>query len=117
MTSSLATAGIVNHFSTKREVIDLPCCPVAASLSVKLPFTEIASTDASKSNDLHAPNRHGHCRCGRAADFLASIIVPFVIAFVLAVLVNALVRFIQNRWGAAPGWAVSLLAGLLQTLA
>jgi predicted PurR-regulated permease PerM len=50
-------------------------------------------------------------------DFLASIIVPFVIAFVLAVLVNALVRFIQNRWGAAPGWAVSLLAGLLQTLA
>jgi AI-2 transport protein TqsA len=45
--------------------------------------------------------------------FLASIIIPFVIAFVLAVLVNALVRFIQNRWSAAPGWAVSLLAGLV----
>jgi predicted PurR-regulated permease PerM len=45
--------------------------------------------------------------------FLASIIIPFVIAFVLAVLVNALVRFIQNRWAAAPGWAVSLLAGLV----
>ena len=45
--------------------------------------------------------------------FLASILIPFVIAFVLAVLVNALVRFIQNRWAAAPGWAVSLLAGLV----
>ena len=45
--------------------------------------------------------------------FLASIIIPFVIAFILAVLVNALVRFIQNRWAAAPGWAVSLLAGLV----
>ena len=45
--------------------------------------------------------------------FLASIIIPFVIAFVLAVLVNALVRFIQNRWSAAPAWAVSLLAGLV----
>src|SRR5437868_12214939 len=49
--------------------------------------------------------------------FLASILIPFVIAFVLAVLVNALVRFIQNRWTAAPGWAVSLLAGLLVILA
>ena len=48
--------------------------------------------------------------------FLASIIIPFVIAFVLAVLVNALVRFIQNRWAAAPGWAVSLLAGLVVIL-
>lgn len=45
--------------------------------------------------------------------FLASIIIPFVIAFILAVLVNALVRLIQNRWAAAPGWAVSLLAGLV----
>lgn len=45
--------------------------------------------------------------------FLASIIIPFVIAFVLAVLVNALVRFIRNRWSAAPAWAVSLLAGLV----
>jgi len=49
--------------------------------------------------------------------FLASILIPFVIAFVLAVLVNALVRFIQNRWTAAPGWAVSLLAGLVVILA
>jgi len=45
--------------------------------------------------------------------FLRSILIPFVIAFVLAVLVNALVRFIQNRWAAAPSWAVSLLAGLV----
>jgi AI-2 transport protein TqsA len=45
--------------------------------------------------------------------FLASILIPFVIAFVLAVLVNALVRFIQNLWAGAPGWAVSLLAGLV----
>ena len=36
-----------------------------------------------------------------------------MIAFVLAVLVNALVRFIQNLWAAAPAWAVSLLAGLV----
>jgi AI-2 transport protein TqsA len=49
--------------------------------------------------------------------FLASILIPLVIAFVLAVLVNALVRFIQNRWAAAPGWVVSLLAGLLVILA
>jgi predicted PurR-regulated permease PerM len=48
--------------------------------------------------------------------FLASIIIPFVIAFVLAVLVDALVRFIQNHWHAAPSWAVSLLAGLMVIL-
>src|SRR5206468_9682432 len=48
--------------------------------------------------------------------FLASILIPFVIAFVLAVLVNALVRFIQRRWSAAPSWAVSLLAGLVVIL-
>lgn len=45
--------------------------------------------------------------------FLRSILIPFVIAFVLAVLVNALVRFIQNRWAAAPSWVVSLLAGFV----
>jgi AI-2 transport protein TqsA len=45
--------------------------------------------------------------------FLASILIPFVIAFVLAVLVNALVRFIKSRWAAAPSWAVSLLTGLV----
>ena len=48
--------------------------------------------------------------------FLASILIPFVVAFVLAVLVNALVRFIQRRWPAAPSWAVSLLAGLVVIL-
>src|SRR5438034_5593486 len=45
--------------------------------------------------------------------FLASILIPFVIAFVLAVLVNALVLFIHNRWARAPSWAVSLLAGIV----
>lgn len=49
--------------------------------------------------------------------FLASILIPFVIAFVLAVLVNALVRFIKNRWAAAPSWAVSILAGLVVIVA
>jgi AI-2 transport protein TqsA len=45
--------------------------------------------------------------------FLRDIMIPFVIAFVLAVLVNALVRFIQNRWAKAPPWAVATLAGLV----
>lgn len=45
--------------------------------------------------------------------FLRLILIPFIIAFVLAVLVNALVRFIHNRWAGAPSWAVSALAGLI----
>ncbi len=45
--------------------------------------------------------------------FLRLILIPFIIAFVLAVLVNALVQFIHNRWANAPGWAVSALAGLV----
>lgn len=45
--------------------------------------------------------------------FLRSIIIPFVVAFVLVVLVSALVRFIQNRWANAPFWAVSIIAGLV----
>jgi AI-2 transport protein TqsA len=45
--------------------------------------------------------------------FLRAILIPFIIAFVLAVLVNALVRFIHNRWAGAPSWAVSGLAGLI----
>jgi predicted PurR-regulated permease PerM len=45
--------------------------------------------------------------------FLRSIIIPFVVAFVLVVLVSALVRFIQNRWHRAPFWAVSIVAGLV----
>lgn len=49
--------------------------------------------------------------------FLAPILIPFIIAFVLAVLVNALGRLIQSRWGSAPGWAVSLLVGLIVIVA
>ena len=45
--------------------------------------------------------------------FLRVILIPFVIAYVLAVLVNALVRFIQNRWAKAPAWAVSAISGLI----
>lgn len=45
--------------------------------------------------------------------FLRAILIPFVIAFVLAVLVSALVRFIQNRWHQAPPWAVATLAALV----
>ena len=45
--------------------------------------------------------------------FLRDILIPFVIAFVLTVLVSALVRFIQNRWTKAPPWAVASLAGLV----
>jgi predicted PurR-regulated permease PerM len=45
--------------------------------------------------------------------FLREILIPFVIAFVLAVLVSALVRFIRNRWAKAPGWAVATLAALV----
>lgn len=45
--------------------------------------------------------------------FMRGIMIPFVIALVLAVLVNALVRFIQNRWAKAPPWAVATLAGVV----
>jgi predicted PurR-regulated permease PerM len=45
--------------------------------------------------------------------FLRDILIPFVIAFVLAVLVSALVRFIQKRWTKAPPYAVAGLAGLV----
>lgn len=45
--------------------------------------------------------------------FLRDILIPFVIAFVLTVLVSALVRFIRKRWARAPGWAVASLAALL----
>jgi AI-2 transport protein TqsA len=44
--------------------------------------------------------------------FLAGILIPLVIAFVLVVLVDAVVTFIDNRWPKAPRWAVSVLAGL-----
>ena len=45
--------------------------------------------------------------------YLRIILVPLVIAFVLAVLVNALVEFIRSHSAAAPGWAVASLTGLL----
>ena len=45
--------------------------------------------------------------------FFRAVLVPFVVAFVLAVLVSALVRWIRARAPRAPGWAVSLLAGVL----
>ena len=45
------------------------------------------------------------------------MLVPLVVAFVLAVLVSGLVRFIRARSPRAPGWAVSLLAGLVVIVA
>lgn len=45
--------------------------------------------------------------------FFRAVLVPFVVAFVLAVLVSALVRSIRARTPKAPAWAVSLLAGLV----
>ncbi|HET9811791.1 MAG TPA: AI-2E family transporter, partial [Sphingomicrobium sp.] len=44
--------------------------------------------------------------------FLSGILIPLVIAFVLVVLVDALVTFFAARWPGAPRWVVSLLAGL-----
>lgn len=45
--------------------------------------------------------------------YLRSILIPFVIAFVLVVLVEALVAWIRRLWPAGPRWLVSLLAGAL----
>ena len=45
--------------------------------------------------------------------FLRAILVPFVIAFVFAVLVNALVQFIRNRQPRAPAWVVASTAALV----
>lgn len=44
--------------------------------------------------------------------FLSGILIPLVVAFVLVVLVDAVVTFIDSRWPRAPRWAVSVLAGL-----
>jgi predicted PurR-regulated permease PerM len=49
--------------------------------------------------------------------FFRPVLVPLVVAFVLAVLVSGLVRFIRVRSPRAPGWAVSLLAGLVVIVA
>jgi predicted PurR-regulated permease PerM len=48
--------------------------------------------------------------------FLREILVPFILALVLAVLVNALVRFIGNKSPWAPRWSAVLVAGLLVLL-
>ncbi len=45
--------------------------------------------------------------------FLRSILIPVVVAFVLAILVDALVRWIVRRWPSAPGWGVAALAGTI----
>ncbi|MDB5697668.1 MAG: family transporter [Alphaproteobacteria bacterium] len=45
--------------------------------------------------------------------FLRSILIPVVVAFVLAILVDALVRSIVRRWPTAPRWAVVALAGAI----
>jgi AI-2 transport protein TqsA len=45
--------------------------------------------------------------------FFRGVLVPFVVAFVLAVLVSALVRWVGARAPRAPDWAVALIAGLI----
>jgi predicted PurR-regulated permease PerM len=45
--------------------------------------------------------------------FLRVILIPFVIAFVLSVIVDAPVESIHRRWPAAPKWVVSGLVGML----
>jgi AI-2 transport protein TqsA len=49
--------------------------------------------------------------------FLRDILIPFVIAFVLVVIVEALVATIKRRWPAAPAWLVSWTAGILVIVA
>lgn len=39
--------------------------------------------------------------------------IPFVIAFVLVVIVEAVVTVIQRRWPSAPAWLVSWIAGVI----
>ena len=41
--------------------------------------------------------------------FLRGILIPLVLAFVLAILVNAVVRMIADRVPRAPRWAVGCL--------
>jgi AI-2 transport protein TqsA len=48
--------------------------------------------------------------------FLSGILIPLVIAFVLVVLVDAVVTFINSRWPGGPKWAVSVAAGLVVIL-
>ena len=49
--------------------------------------------------------------------YLRNILIPFVIAFVLVVLVEALVTFIRRAWPAGPRWLVSWIAGLIVIVA
>lgn len=49
--------------------------------------------------------------------FLSSILIPLVIAFVLVVLVDALVASVDQAWPKAPKWGVAALSGLLVILA
>lgn len=65
-----------------------------------------------------APGRIAQVITGTAAAlallyFLKSILIPVVVAFVLAILVDALVRGIVRRWPRAPGWTVAALAGVI----
>lgn len=43
---------------------------------------------------------------------MRDILVPFVIAFVLVVIVEAVVDAIKRRWPSAPAWLVSWIAGI-----
>jgi predicted PurR-regulated permease PerM len=45
--------------------------------------------------------------------FLRTILIPLAVAFVLAILVDALVRAIVRSWPKAPGWAVVALTGVI----
>jgi predicted PurR-regulated permease PerM len=45
--------------------------------------------------------------------FLRSILIPVVVAFVLAILVDALVRSLVRRRPKTPGWAVAAIAGAI----
>jgi predicted PurR-regulated permease PerM len=49
--------------------------------------------------------------------FLRNILIPFVIAFVLVVLVEALVTWIRRIWPRGPRWLVSWIAGLVVIIA
>jgi predicted PurR-regulated permease PerM len=49
--------------------------------------------------------------------FLRDILIPFVIAFVLVVLVEALVAWVRRLWPAAPRWLVSAVSGIVVSIA
>ena len=49
--------------------------------------------------------------------FLRGILIPLVVAFVLVVLVEALVAGIKRRWTSAPAWLVAWTAGVVVIIA